>query len=88
MTDLTKASEALFLYFWNAAPDWSGTPLLDDLSNAEKGNLSDLKTKSLLATAFDEGVHWVFFTDEGEALGEALTGKDKYGTPTTTTEEG
>lgn len=66
-TDLTPASLALFLDLARDADNWSGTPLID-VTDAERGNLTDLKVKGLLTTFEDRGDAFAVFTDAGNAL--------------------
>jgi hypothetical protein len=65
--NLTPASLALFLALANDAGNWNGTPLLD-ISNKERGNLTDLKKNGLVKTFKDEGCDWVSFTAEGKTF--------------------
>lgn len=71
MTNLTPASTALFIALAQDAGNWGGTPLID-VSEAEKGNLSDLKSKDLLSTMVDDGCTFAYFTDAGVALAMTL----------------
>jgi len=64
---LTEATHELFKRFANEAGDWAGCPLLD-ITDSERGNLSDLKKKGLLTTIKDDDnvlVTWVNFTESG-----------------------
>lgn len=68
---LTPASLALFLAYAKDAKNWNGTPLVGGnvgASPADKGNLTDLKTKGLVETFRDDGCTWLEFTDAGKAL--------------------
>jgi hypothetical protein len=67
MNNLTPASLSLFIALADDAGNWSGTPMID-VTPAERGNLTDLKTKGLLTTGEDEGVMFAWFTDAGKAL--------------------
>jgi len=70
MTNLTPASQELFDRIVADAPDWAGTPLLDVLTPAERGNLTDLKVKGLISTQVDDDSPdcvWVYITDAGIA---------------------
>ena len=68
--NLTAASHALFMEFAEDAGNWSGMPLVNGnvtVTQADKGNLTDLKKNGLLTTFVDEGNSWVSFTDSGKA---------------------
>ena len=64
---ITETSLALFLTLARDADNWGGNPLLD-ITSAQRGNLTQLKTADLLSTFRDEGCDWVSFTDAGKAL--------------------
>lgn len=66
-TTLTPASLAVFIRHAKAARDWDGTPMLE-ISAAERGNLTDLKNRSLLTTYRSDGIDWIIFLDAGVAL--------------------
>lgn len=73
--DLSQGSIDLFTSLAKDAGNWSGVPLLDEISPAEKGHLTDLKKKGLLTTTQDEDnrkCFWVTFTDEGVAFAATL----------------
>lgn len=63
---LTTESHNLFMSFAKDADNWGGTPLVD-ITPAQKGNLTDLKSKGLLVTIKSDGNMFVDFTDEGKA---------------------
>lgn len=65
--NLTAESLTLFLDLANDAGNWSGTPLVD-ITNAERGNLTDLKRKGLLSTMESDGDSFAMFTAAGVAL--------------------
>jgi hypothetical protein len=69
--ELTNASLELFKAFADDAENWNGTPLLD-ITNAQRGNLTDLKKNGLLETFKDEGCDWVYFTDKGKEFAASL----------------
>lgn len=71
MTNLTAASTALFTALAVDADNWGGNPLVD-VTEAEKGNLTDLKAKGLLTTFTDRGDSFASFTPEGRALAADL----------------
>jgi hypothetical protein len=64
---ITPASLNLFLSLAEDAPNWSGTPLVE-VSEAEKGNLTQLKRAGLIRTMEDRGDIFATFTDAGKAL--------------------
>ena len=66
--NLTQASKAMFLDFAYWAPHYNGYAMVDVLTNAEKGNLTDLKKKGLLQTDESDGIEWVQFTKKGIEL--------------------
>lgn len=72
MMTLTKESRRLFKELAFDAENWSGVPLLPELTQQQKGNLTDLKKKALLAVDIDEGVEWVIFTDAGKNLAKSF----------------
>jgi hypothetical protein len=66
--ELTEASKALFLAYAKDAGNWSGTPMVGGNvggSKEDRGNLTDLKKKGLIATFRDEGLDWISFTPLG-----------------------
>lgn len=63
-TDLTPASEQLFISLANDAGNWNGCPMID-VTPANRGNLTQIKKAGLLTTFKDEGIIWVDFTDAG-----------------------
>lgn len=72
---ITQASFDLFKKFAMDAGNWGGMPLVGgnfQLSQADKGNLTDLKKHGLLTTWVDEGLAWVQFTDRGAEIGRTL----------------
>lgn len=69
--NLTPASLELFKSLVEDAPNWSGQPLVT-ASPADRGNLTDLKTKNLLYTVEDRGDAFAVFTDAGRALAAEL----------------
>jgi hypothetical protein len=72
MKTLTPASLALFEDLIADAPDWSGSPLVDLASAADKGNLTDLKKTGLVTTSVIDGSTFVWFTPEGIAFADSL----------------
>ena len=64
---LSPASLALFIELANKAGEWAGQPLFEG-SDAERGNLTDLKKKGLVTTYEDRGDSFIIFTDAGDAL--------------------
>jgi hypothetical protein len=64
---LTQASLSLFLALAEDASNWGGTPMVD-VSEAQKGNLTDLKRAKLISTFKSDGVVFAKFTDTGLAL--------------------
>ena len=67
---LTAASHALFIEFAKDAGNWAGMPMVNgnvSVSQAQKGNLTDLKQNGLLTTHVDGGISWVSFTATGKA---------------------
>ncbi len=62
--NLTEKSNALFLELARDANNWGGTPMLE-ISNAERGNLTQLKQEGLITTFKSDGIPWVSFTDKG-----------------------
>ena len=65
---LTDASLALFKSYANDAGNWSGTPMVGGNvggSQADVGNLTDLKKNGLLTTFASDGEKWVSFTEAG-----------------------
>ena len=70
---ITAASHALLVRLVNDAPNWSGSPMLDIVSE-ERGNLTQLKRKKLCRTSVEEGVEFVHFT-VGECV-LSVDGKD------------
>ena len=79
---LTPDSELMMLNLCKDAVNWNGTPLLDVLTDKQKGNLTDLKVKGLLTTQSDpletdsKGIPfvWVYFTDVGKEYSKAQYG--------------
>ena len=67
-TALTADSLALFLALARNAGNWSGTPILDELTADQKGNLSDLKKKKLIRVFLHEGCRFAEFLPAGDAL--------------------
>lgn len=80
---LTTASLALLVTTFNAVclmaatSDGTGYGFASDVvkTEADKGNLTDLKTKGLVETSHDEGILWISLTDEGRALAKRLLAK-------------
>jgi hypothetical protein len=73
---LTEASKALFLALWNDRGNWGDTPLWGGNvggSAADRGNLTDLKSKGLVTTFKSDRLDWVAFTDAGKAFAAHLT---------------
>lgn len=70
--DLSNGSIDLFtdLVRWSA--DWSGQPLIELTTAAEKGHLTDLKKKGLLRTFASDGCMFAVFTPEGIAFAKDL----------------
>lgn len=68
---LSPRSLELFLAYANDAGNWSGTPLVGGNvggSQADCGNLTQIKKAGLITTMRDEDGHaWVIFTDAGKA---------------------
>ena len=67
---LTAASHDLFIEFAKDAGNWAGHPMVNGnvtVTQAQKGNLTDLKKAGLLTTSVDDGISWVSFTVAGEA---------------------
>lgn len=70
-TTLTPDSLELFLALAEDAGNWSGEPLFGgnfSVSQADKGNLTDLKVKGLVRTTNDGRDVFVQFTDAGIEL--------------------
>jgi hypothetical protein len=68
-TTLTAASHALFIAFAKDAGNWGGTPMVNGnvtVTQAQKGNLTDLKKAGLLTTFVSDDLAWVDFTDAGK----------------------
>lgn len=66
--NITDQSKALFIEYFNDAPNWNGTPCVGGnvTSNKEaNGNLTQLKKEGLISTWFDEGHSWLEFTALG-----------------------
>jgi hypothetical protein len=75
--NLTPASRDLFERFAKDAPNWSGMPPVNgnfNLSKADRGNLTDLQTKGLIKLKWDpeQRMHWVDFTEAGQALASEI----------------
>ena len=73
-TSLSPGSLDLFLKHAKDAGNWSGTPLLGsglELSQEDKGHLTDLKRKKLISTERSDGCDWVHFEPAGLALAAA-----------------
>jgi len=67
---LTAESHALFMEFAEDAGNWGGMPMVNgnvSVTQAQKGNLTDLKKNGLITTFVDEGISWVSFTATGKA---------------------
>lgn len=74
---LTTDSETLFREYIEDTWNWTGTPLVGGnvrMNHARNGNLTDLKQKGLLYTDTinSEGDIWLYFTEAGYALADAL----------------
>lgn len=70
--DLTPASRELFVSLVEDAPNWSGSPLVT-VTPAERGNLTDLKKRCLIATWEDEdGCVFAMFRPAGLQLAVEL----------------
>ena len=70
-TTLTPDSESLFRAYAEDAENWGGAPCVGaniDHTQADNGNLTDLKKKGLLVTQHSDGEEWIFFTDAGVDL--------------------
>lgn len=67
--NLTAESLELFIEIASDAGNWNGQPIIN-ISKEQRGNLSDLKKKGLLATFSDEGCDWADFTPEGKSLAQ------------------
>lgn len=73
---LTPASSALILRVFDAicqmagTADGTGAGYVSDAvtDEADKGNLTDLKTKGLVKTFKDNGILWVNLTDAGRVI--------------------
>jgi hypothetical protein len=72
MTTLTTASLELFLDLAKDAINWDFMPLFNEKprSQAEKGNLLDLKKNNLLTTQAEGSDVFVFFTPAGVKLAQ------------------
>lgn len=69
--NLTPDSLALFTELASSAGDWDGAPLFEG-TQAQKGNLTDLKVAGLVRTERDSGCTWVYFLPEGVAFARSL----------------
>ncbi len=67
MVDITNTSLKLFIDLASRAGDWSGTPLFEG-SNAERGNLTQLKITGLVTSFVDGDCTFVEFTVAGKVL--------------------
>jgi hypothetical protein len=66
---LTAASHALFIEFAKDAGNWAGMPMVNGnvtVTQAQKGNLTDLKKAGLVTTSVDGGISWLSFTAGGK----------------------
>ena len=67
---MTHATEKLLFAYWNDRGNWGGTPMVGGNvggSAEDRGNLTDLKNKGLVATFGSDGATFVMFTDLGVA---------------------
>ena len=62
---ITEKSRALFFEFVKDAANWGGTPLVQ-ITNQERGNLTQLKIAGLITTFDHDGDMFVEFTQAGE----------------------
>lgn len=81
---LKPASLALLLALIEDSGNWSNSPMVD-ISNEERGNLTDLKRKKLLRTFSSDGVEFTVFlfsqvqVTDGTATWE-LTSREEHST--------
>lgn len=66
---LSTGAQDLFDALWDDAPSWSGTPLCELETPAEKGYLTNLKRRGLVQTFVSDGNNFASFTEAGAALG-------------------
>ena len=69
---LTPGSSAFLVKLFQDAPNWSGQPMLDFVTPADKGNITDLKRKKLISTNVEEGCTFVWFHDEARSIAAAF----------------
>ena len=72
---ITPTSKAVFLAYAADAGNWSGMPLVGGNvggTQAERGNLTQLKKAGLILTQVDGRDVWIIFTDVGKRLAKAF----------------
>ena len=69
--NLTADSLALFRELADCAPHWSGTPMID-ITNEQRGNLTQIKRAGLLTTFNSDGCLFADFTNAGKTLAADL----------------
>jgi hypothetical protein len=67
----TLRSLEVFRAYAEDAINWDGVPLLSG-NAAERGNVTHLKRAGFIDTFTDEGCTWIYFTDRGRDLAEAM----------------
>lgn len=67
---MTEATKSLFLNLWKR--EQHGNPMLN-ISNEQRGNLTQLKRNKLVSTYVDEGVEYVTFSESGKTLASKLS---------------
>jgi len=75
-TSLSAGSLALFTAICDDFGNWAGTPptfdFIEGKNDPNKGHLTDLKRRKLVATYRDDGNEWIRFLDAGRDLAVSL----------------